>query len=94
MNRSQASHSNQASDLDFSNFDNLQQISLEKGSKGLGFAIMDGSMTGDAGIYIKTLIPGGPAASVSITCLYLHAGIYIPIAVVAVIVTWFNTSDS
>ena len=93
MNRSQASHSNQASDLDFSNFDNLQQISLEKGSKGLGFAIMDGSMSGDAGIYIKTLIPGGPAASVSITCLYLHVGIYI-VAVVAIIVTWFNTSDS
>jgi len=42
---------------------------LERGSKGLGFAIMDGSISGEKGIFIKTVIPGGPAASVG-GCFY------------------------
>lgn len=65
-----ATHSqqnNETSELDFSGYDNLEQIRLEKGPKGLGFAIMYGSGTGDNGIFIKTLIPGGPAATVSTT---------------------------
>lgn len=69
MNKSQnTGHTREESDeLDFSDFGNLQQISIEKGPKGLGFAIMDGSISGEPGIYIKTLIPGGPAASVIVT---------------------------
>lgn len=66
MDTSQTSHSPESSKLDLSQFDNLQQITLEKGPKGLGFAIMDGSVSGDRGIFIKTLIPGGSASSVSL----------------------------
>ena len=68
INANQSHENSQASeksDLDFSGYENLDQIRLEKGPKGLGFAIMYGSPSGDKGIFIKTLIPGGPAANVS-----------------------------
>ncbi|XP_067937572.1 multiple PDZ domain protein-like isoform X4 [Watersipora subatra] len=63
IDKSQTNYSRFGNGLDFREFDNLLEVTLDKGSKGLGFAIMDGSITGDAGIFIKTLIPGGLAAS-------------------------------
>lgn len=56
------------SDLDLSNYENIDHVHIEKGPRGLGFAIMDGSISGRPGIFIKTLIPDGPASSVSMSC--------------------------
>lgn len=58
------------SDLDLSSFSNIENVQLEKGPKGLGFAVMDGSITGQSGIFIKTVTPGGPAATVSSSLQY------------------------
>lgn len=77
----QNSHLSDNDDLDFSGYENLEMIRLEKGPKGLGFAIMYGSPAGDKGIFIKTLIPGGPAAAVSFSSASCHtvSGIFIVI---------------
>jgi len=56
---------NKKPQLNLDNYENIEHIQIEKGPKGLGFAIMDGSHNADEGIYIKTLIPGGPASNVS-----------------------------
>ncbi|KAF8572385.1 hypothetical protein P879_00118 [Paragonimus westermani] len=37
-------------------------IDLLRGSSGFGFAIMEGSPTNEAGIYVKQVVEGGPAA--------------------------------
>lgn len=63
------------SDLDLSNYENIAYVQLVKGSHGLGFAIMDGTASGTPGIFVKTLIAGGPASEVSVPayCLTLPA---------------------
>lgn len=53
------------SDLDLSSFSNIETVQMEKGPRGLGFAVMDGSVAGQNGIFIKTVTPGGPADTVS-----------------------------
>ncbi|KAF5403248.1 hypothetical protein PHET_03423 [Paragonimus heterotremus] len=37
-------------------------VDLLRGSSGFGFAIMEGSPTNEAGIYVKQVVEGGPAA--------------------------------
>lgn len=59
------------SDLDLSSFSNLETVQLEKGPRGLGFAVMDGSIAGQNGIFIKTVTPGGPASVVSLSFILM-----------------------
>ncbi|XP_013421813.1 multiple PDZ domain protein isoform X5 [Lingula anatina] len=46
---------------DFSTFPDVTTVTIDKGPARLGLAIMEGSVEGQPGIYIKSITPGSPA---------------------------------